>query len=463
MEPFRKRQRLYPPVYHEFPHAYDDQPTYYDELGESEDYDAEELEDDEPVSDPDAELEQRRARLDFRLKSTFESIFEKYGKDFEGVGDEIDLATGEFVVNNGHLIEMRDERDAGNSREDTTEPEEGFSSSVVDEDLEDEDDIEGDEEEDEDSEDAEDALSEDDVMDDDIVLRGFAKATQQYKQPEPEMERLPAPSRPRHDIPRSRISGPNMPPKVLPSREEILAQFGPQLGPGVIEYVSNQNVDDEPTIEPAWSIPNLLAPILRRRENNVEPAWRVPEFPTSAPRKRPILKTIILQPEEERSPSPDTAISLWAPAGQHKPKQPKFTNDRLLARDTSAFYPSYAPVFSHLGLEAALDAGGAQVPRKRRGRHPFTPEEDRTMLEWISRVRKHSKKIPASLWDELEAKVRPELLHFLTLDFNEHSIHIILQTLGKAGIHDSTPTSNPKWSKIQKSQLPRHQKMRTRS
>ena len=35
------------------------------------------------------------------LQHRFEHIFEKYGKDFEGVGDEIDLETGLIVVDNG--------------------------------------------------------------------------------------------------------------------------------------------------------------------------------------------------------------------------------------------------------------------------------------------------------------------------------------------------------------------------
>jgi len=64
--------------------------------------------------DPDAGLYQKRAKNDQRLKSVFESIFEKYEKDFEGIGDEIDLDTGEVVVNNGHLLRMTDEKDVGN-------------------------------------------------------------------------------------------------------------------------------------------------------------------------------------------------------------------------------------------------------------------------------------------------------------------------------------------------------------
>src|ERR1700760_4089875 len=57
----------------------------------------------EAKQDPNYELNKSRAKAAFRLKSTFEDIFEKYGKDFTGVGDEIDLRTGEVVVDNGHL------------------------------------------------------------------------------------------------------------------------------------------------------------------------------------------------------------------------------------------------------------------------------------------------------------------------------------------------------------------------
>lgn len=57
------------------------------------------------------QLHEQRARNDLRLKSRFENIFEKFSKDFTGVGDEIDLHTGKVIVNNGHLITMQNERD----------------------------------------------------------------------------------------------------------------------------------------------------------------------------------------------------------------------------------------------------------------------------------------------------------------------------------------------------------------
>lgn len=69
--------------------------------------------------DPRLEIHELRARNDFKLKSAFEIIFEKYGQDFSGLGDEIDLETGEIVVNNGHILGMRDEVDVGYDQDDT--------------------------------------------------------------------------------------------------------------------------------------------------------------------------------------------------------------------------------------------------------------------------------------------------------------------------------------------------------
>lgn len=79
---------------------------------------------------PEVDLHARRAQNDFRLKSVFESIFDKYGKDFNGIGDEIDMETGEIVVNNGHILGMTNERDAGDGE---------FSSEEFDDDDDDED------------------------------------------------------------------------------------------------------------------------------------------------------------------------------------------------------------------------------------------------------------------------------------------------------------------------------------
>ena len=63
--------------------------------------------------DPGYRLDRSRAVAAFKLKSTFEHIFEKYDKDFSDIGDEIDLATGEIVVDNGHLRSMEVGQDVG--------------------------------------------------------------------------------------------------------------------------------------------------------------------------------------------------------------------------------------------------------------------------------------------------------------------------------------------------------------
>ncbi|KAK7744043.1 hypothetical protein SLS62_010343 [Diatrype stigma] len=63
------------------------------------------------LQDPLYELDKGRAKAATRLKSTFEQIFEKYERDFTDVGDEIDLETGEIIVNNGHIESMREPND----------------------------------------------------------------------------------------------------------------------------------------------------------------------------------------------------------------------------------------------------------------------------------------------------------------------------------------------------------------
>ncbi|CAG8909827.1 unnamed protein product [Penicillium egyptiacum] len=68
--------------------------------------------DDEEVP-AEFDLSAARAQNDSRLKSLFEGIFAKYSQDFTDVGDEIDLQTGHIVVDNGHLLGMRGEHDAG--------------------------------------------------------------------------------------------------------------------------------------------------------------------------------------------------------------------------------------------------------------------------------------------------------------------------------------------------------------
>ncbi|KAL9020561.1 MAG: hypothetical protein Q9185_002147 [Variospora sp. 1 TL-2023] len=65
----------------------------------------------------EVELNERRNRNYVKLKSRFESIFEKYSKDFTHIGDEIDFEKDEIVVDNGHLLNMAHEVDPGDEPE----------------------------------------------------------------------------------------------------------------------------------------------------------------------------------------------------------------------------------------------------------------------------------------------------------------------------------------------------------
>ncbi|RMZ90791.1 hypothetical protein DV736_g1990, partial [Chaetothyriales sp. CBS 134916] len=65
---------------------------------------------------PDAELDRARQKNDQLLKNRFEAIFDKYARDFSGVGDVVDLYTGKVIEDNGHLREMDNEKDAGQPR-----------------------------------------------------------------------------------------------------------------------------------------------------------------------------------------------------------------------------------------------------------------------------------------------------------------------------------------------------------
>lgn len=78
--------------------------------------------------DPVYKLEQARARASNKLKSRFEDIFAKYEKDFTGVGDEIDLRTGEVVVDNGHLQSITGIQKFGEGDDDDDEDEDPRSS-----------------------------------------------------------------------------------------------------------------------------------------------------------------------------------------------------------------------------------------------------------------------------------------------------------------------------------------------
>lgn len=65
------------------------------------------------VQEEDKEdIDKRREASKRKLKSRFQDIYNKYGREFE-VADEIDLPTLEIAINGGHIDRMRHETDVG--------------------------------------------------------------------------------------------------------------------------------------------------------------------------------------------------------------------------------------------------------------------------------------------------------------------------------------------------------------
>lgn len=87
----------------------------YDSPRGSDDYDTASRTDggDAVGTETEDDYELQRSVVDDRFQSAMAHIFEKYGRNFDGVGDEIDMMTGNIVVDNGHLSNMRNETDVG--------------------------------------------------------------------------------------------------------------------------------------------------------------------------------------------------------------------------------------------------------------------------------------------------------------------------------------------------------------
>ncbi|KAL2258085.1 hypothetical protein VTK26DRAFT_8739 [Humicola hyalothermophila] len=81
--------------------------------------------------DPSMRLERSRAFAAFKLKSAFERIFDKYERDFTGVGDEINLKTGEVVVDNGHLQSLKDVQFGADDEDDDEDEGDGGDGGVA--------------------------------------------------------------------------------------------------------------------------------------------------------------------------------------------------------------------------------------------------------------------------------------------------------------------------------------------
>ncbi|CZR55463.1 uncharacterized protein PAC_05351 [Phialocephala subalpina] len=425
MEPFPKRQRLYSPIGPTFPQSFDSEQAYYDE-DELDDFIVEEEEEEKEVEDaqldydPESDLQQKRARLDYKLKSTFEAIFEKYGKDFDGVGDEIDLATGEIVVNNGHILEMLDERDAGDVGRaqsvptEVTEESEDLPSSALEEEVS-EIDEEDEELEDEGSEEG----SDDDMLEDDMILRGFSQANR-FLRASPELGTLRKPVVPQPKPRKVPVQPPVVPKKSLPSRSEILAQFGPKLGPQIVEYVSKQSVP---------------------KDSHVEPAWRAPEIPAFEPRRRESKKHVVLPPEPERSPSPEEATSIWALPRGRGPNKVRPNNVANFRGESSAGI-KHQDRFALDPLSLPLDLGDFdQISPPKRRRNKFTDEDDQVLLDWVTRVRQKGLTLSDPLWKELEANCPSHPWQMWKKRYKHHFTYLLSNSTEESEVSEASVDS----------------------
>lgn len=456
MEPFRKRQRLYSPIRNEFLKTFSREQGYdiyeRDELqdyedvdrpmrgygGEEEEDDEEEEQDVDPVPDPDSELQQRRSQLDFKLKSTFESIFEKYGKDFEGIGDEIDLETGRIVVNNGHLSAMRHERDPGirHYDESTTEyTEESIESSLGGDEMlldYENDEEEGEEEgEDQDVEEGEEYFSDDgnvdEEMEDDMILRGFTRATQNIQPESTSHSRQPPtlPTENRRNIHRPPPVAPIAEPGVtVPSQSQIFAQFGPELGAQIHQYVSKQNSRQDGNIQPVWQAPTLSNRENSRNQDSIDSPWRVPDLPKPSRKHTEMGSSRRKATPKQQTHRRDNIESAWRVPnlppdpirGNRNEIEPSWRAPEL---PTSSRLPSslksmsVKPIF--VARNPSPGVGGSvwaepdtqrrHNPSAKNSRMPFTLEDDHILLDCVKKARIRGIAMNSDFWKGMEAQV----------------------------------------------------------
>ncbi|KAL8819957.1 MAG: hypothetical protein Q9223_001726 [Gallowayella weberi] len=235
----------------------------------------------------DAELHEQRARSTRKSKSTFEAIFEKYSKDFTGIGDVIDFNTDTIIVNNGHVEHMLDEKDAGDNDQ--------LSS-----------DKKGGEEEDEDEEQDEEGHE---VGDSDVEgntegnPEGEGDASLGDRTGSSRIERV---------IPDSQDieSSDDDPLSMLEDRiSKVAARFRQGGGTKCFQSTDNLRRDDiASTLQPR------TAPLRRHDDLGVEEAWRFPLLPQdmNMERQLPGPSPSLNSGSDFQRPASPTTESIWA-------------------------------------------------------------------------------------------------------------------------------------------------------
>ncbi|KAH7375695.1 hypothetical protein B0T11DRAFT_270799 [Plectosphaerella cucumerina] len=221
--------------------------------------------------DPGYQLQQERGLAVNRLKSTFEHIFEKYERDFSDIGDEIDLRTGEIVVNNGHLHSMRNEKDVG----DDADEDEGMLLSELygsDEDEDGADDDEGDEGNEEVEQLDEDA-------EEDRILQGRSATTHQAQEAQSASRKALSVSR---NVP--------VPTPIRLATQNRLAS---------LSHSRYTPLKPSPLSSGAWEVDESL----------LDPAWRAPPLVQAS---LPAMRTPARDDSLYQLPATNGAHSVWA-------------------------------------------------------------------------------------------------------------------------------------------------------
>ncbi|KJX94253.1 hypothetical protein TI39_contig4205g00023 [Zymoseptoria brevis] len=293
------------------------------------------------------QLELARNQNDQKLKSRFERIFRKYEHDFTDVGDEIDIESGEIVVDNGHLQNMRDEADPGQSKSASSRFVKTFQEKLGHEgedEEEEEEDVEEDDEEDYDDESGDGEDDEEDQTDgtDETEEGGDADTFERL----PTVEPFRALKRPPPRLAQLLVGGTTSVDDLDASIEDsasgtstptgLLAQVPAlQASMSTLASKAKRPTVDTDTIQAlGLTIANQLAQLMAgtskkrkrhprpvSRSNTTDPAWDYPEIThdRSTLRKQRRMKSPVppTRNTSPQAPSPDQR-SLWAPTGRQK-------------------------------------------------------------------------------------------------------------------------------------------------
>lgn len=271
----------------------------------------------EAKRDPDYKLSVERAYADQRFQITMAHIFEKYGRDFDGIGDEIDLVTGEIVVNNGHIRNMRDEGDVGDGLAgDLADGEDDEDEGILLEDLFDDEEEDGDE-----------------VRGQEKSQRGFGAKLQNINNTDDDEEDRIIQGREasRDSQSTALVLGSSSRNTLDVSRAVARSSLYAAQGfasPTELPFASSPfSFDRSPFATEPWGFPGQFA----------DPLWDQPElFAVHQPQKQQLP----IKPSRYNFPSQSGESSIWAPNSkfrdnEDKPLQSAFTNTfgkHLLAR-----------------------------------------------------------------------------------------------------------------------------------